>query len=582
MIINDENIIDALIDSGNINYEVIADGFDLNNPAILQELDKVTSLKLKICDGQDFFAINESSGYEQLKKILFNCKNIESLNLMIVKNPELYYGNEFVKELLRLNTIKDIRTNMKFDYDSLYKLIIESNKDVKIHLSRIYDKNKELDYFKKYIHLKEILKISNFSSNELNQLSHALILNQIPIDIYIKYTDIFLNNETYVLLISNVNELDLNQAEKIKSDSRITGIKIMCGYRCDTIYTISEYIEIRKTIDNIIGKINMPSEDDLNREKIIFAQIYKILGQNINYDYYAISDEAQNNEVLENDCRNLKNGLLGVNRDGQKQYICVCAGYATILQNICSVVGIKCNYINSNSKEILPEGVFHLTNDYEHVYENGTDDPMGHAYNSVVLDGQAYFCDLTWDAERMKIGNGTLSNFLCSYEDFYKSHKSVGFTNAISFDMSIINQQGELHEKIDPNDYNFSLPISEQMKLFSVVAKKQIDEMVSCDYLAGFVYEYLEFVKQCANENQIKQYLDTIKLISEVENYIMSEQFAERVKIKNNALAVTVEQEDQEGDIVEKNIKFYDSTEESISHIRENVENMGGGTWKIR
>lgn len=42
----------------------------------------------------------------------------------------------------------------------------------------------------------------------------------------------------------------------------------------------------------------------------------------------------------------------------------------------------------------------------------------GHAWNSVVLDGEEYYCDLTWDAPDIQMNNYPLKYCLCDGETF--------------------------------------------------------------------------------------------------------------------------------------------------------------------
>lgn len=43
---------------------------------------------------------------------------------------------------------------------------------------------------------------------------------------------------------------------------------------------------------------------------------------------------------------------------------------------------------------------------------------VGHAWNSVFLDGEEYYCDLTWDADDIKMNNYPLRYCLCDGESF--------------------------------------------------------------------------------------------------------------------------------------------------------------------
>lgn len=163
-------------------------------------------------------------------------------------------------------------------------------------------------------------------------------------------------------------------------------------------YTRVEYECARREIDSILSQISYPAENDPDREKKIFAQIYKILGNKISYDHKAISMEEKDNERLQITCRNLLGGLI--------ENKCVCAGYADILRNTLACAGIYSEYVGA-----MPD------------FENGVPlnfkDPGGHAWNLVMLDGKKYWTDLTWDANSIKADRYPLKYCLKSTKDFY-------------------------------------------------------------------------------------------------------------------------------------------------------------------
>ncbi len=172
------------------------------------------------------------------------------------------------------------------------------------------------------------------------------------------------------------------------------------------IYTRTDFLQIRKKIDEIKQQIIIPSQFDADREKKIFVQVYRKLGKMIEYDYYAISEEGEKDEELSINCRNLKGGLL----NGKA----VCAGYADILKNILEEFGIKAKFIGADPDK--------TRKDYNEKEQSG------HAWNWVFLDGKEFYCDLTWDEADIKMDNYPLRYCFCSsdiwghekYKDEYK------------------------------------------------------------------------------------------------------------------------------------------------------------------
>lgn len=200
-------------------------------------------------------------------------------------------------------------------------------------------------------------------------------------------------------IIRNANELSV---EELLKHQCITSVQILDGHNaecqaCGEPYSREEYEKARSEIDTIISQIELPYEKDSNKEKKIFTQIYKILGQRIDYDYHAISKEEKNNEKLQTTCRNLLGGLL--------ENKCVCAGYADILRNVLACTGIYSEYVGS-----IP--------DFENGVPLNLQDLGGHAWNLVRLDGKKYWTDLTWDANNIKTGRYPLKYCLKSTKEF--------------------------------------------------------------------------------------------------------------------------------------------------------------------
>ncbi len=199
-------------------------------------------------------------------------------------------------------------------------------------------------------------------------------------------------------IIKNADELNV---EDLLKHQCISTVQILDGHNTEKQqgepYTREEYEKVRSKISKIIAQIEFPETNDPNREKKIFAQVYKILGKKIDYDYNAISEEEKNNERLQITCRNLLGGLL--------EHKCVCAGYADILRNVLACAGVYSEYVGA-----MP--------DFENGIPLNLKDPGGHAWNLVMLDGKKYWTDLTWDANNIKTGRYPLTYCLKSTQEF--------------------------------------------------------------------------------------------------------------------------------------------------------------------
>lgn len=268
--------------------------------------------------------------------------------------------------------------------------------------------------------------------------------------------------------INTDNQLTVPTKVKIKNASELS-IEEMSHHQCISIvqiedgdntkeqqgnpYTIIEYENIRKEIDNILSQVEFPKENDPNKEKKIFAQIYRILGNKISYDYNAISDSEKNNKRLQITCRNLLGGLL--------ENQCVCAGYADILRNVLACADIYSEYVDG-----MP--------DFENGIPFNFKDPYGHAWNLVMLDGKKYWTDLTWDVNYIKTKRYPLPFCLKSSKDF--AHDSF---------------KKRLKDEItDPCPE--SLSIDEQTKIFTgknveIKTNRQMQEHNNIGYLSNCV-----------------------------------------------------------------------------------------------
>lgn len=243
----------------------------------------------------------------------------------------------------------------------------------------------------------------DFESNNIEQLvsilneKNNITLSTIPENLSKLDSSGTLKTPTKVI-IRNASELSIDDLSKHPC---ISAIQMSDGKNTEKQqgepYTREEYDKVRREIDKIISQVDFPEESDPNREKKIFAQIYSILGKKITYDYNAISQDAKNDERLQTTCRNLLGGLL--------ENTCVCAGYADILRNVLACSGIYSEYIGA-----MP--------DIENGVKVNLNDPGGHAWNLVMLDGKKYWTDLTWDASNIKVDRYPLKYCLKSTQEF--------------------------------------------------------------------------------------------------------------------------------------------------------------------
>lgn len=168
------------------------------------------------------------------------------------------------------------------------------------------------------------------------------------------------------LSIDTLAEITDEDIEKFNIKSLVIGFKENTSQE---EISISKYKRIREILNEVIKDIE-PELDDKEKFKIIYTRLANML----TYDYEAIKKESQYAIENKKKCRNLENGvLLGK---------CVCVGYAEILKQTLSLVGIECHNIGSKSDE----------------------EKIGHEYSVVKIDGKWYNADLTWDYEKIRNG----------------------------------------------------------------------------------------------------------------------------------------------------------------------------------
>ena len=146
-------------------------------------------------------------------------------------------------------------------------------------------------------------------------------------------------------------------------------------------YDVDKYKVLRKKLDEIVSGINS-NESELKK----FLTVYKRIGKQIKYDFeekenkditiqnimkkYNSAVEAYLNPEIINS-HNLIGGLI--------ERKCVCEGYARILKQALSIVGVEAKIIDGFGGDKASKG-------------------NGHAWNIIKIDGKWYNTDITWDS----------------------------------------------------------------------------------------------------------------------------------------------------------------------------------------
>ena len=326
--------------------------------------------------------------FENLKMLILENNNIEDFRIIseLDENVQIDMGNNPLSKVSFsevINEIKKHHEKMVFnEHPYLNSIVIEMRK-----------KEIFLDSFK----MPEYM---------LNEMIHFFNKNKIYVSATTKkIEEISKCAKKLEYVHAYINGTKDISTQFLESHPEIIDVKIednQNNEHYDTnIYTRKDFLQIRKKIDEIKQQIIIQNQFDIDREKKIFAQVYRKLGKMIEYDYYAISEEGEKDEELSIICRNLKGGLL----NGKS----VCAGYADILKNILEEFGIKAKFIGANPDE--------TREDYDEK------NAYGHAWNSAILDGEEFYCDLTWDEADIKMDNYPLKYCFCGRDTFFEHEK---------------------------------------------------------------------------------------------------------------------------------------------------------------
>ena len=141
------------------------------------------------------------------------------------------------------------------------------------------------------------------------------------------------------------------------------------------MYTKQEVIDIRKVLDKIADKVNVPPENVRDREKIIYAQIVQNLFEYLKYDYGTLRLIEQNEFDYDKDIQEQVHSSQ--NMKGILKGSTVCKGFSTVINSLAYRFGIESKSLSNNE----------------------------HAWNYVILDGKRYEDDFTWYRYNLAVSN---------------------------------------------------------------------------------------------------------------------------------------------------------------------------------
>jgi transglutaminase/protease-like cytokinesis protein 3 len=187
-------------------------------------------------------------------------------------------------------------------------------------------------------------------------------------------------------------------------------------YHADSIanvYSAYALADTRRLVVNLTRSLSSDVEK--------FRAIYKWICNNIEYDYSLYLENKQNKQKLSSEefIQWNKNFNKRLFRELIEHRRTVCTGYAFLLREMCSYVGINCVMIDGYGKTSTPSKL------------------PNHTWNAVQLNDKWYLCDPTWasgfiDMRNLKFERDYKDKyFLTDPIEFARTHEPLNKTWAM-------------------------------------------------------------------------------------------------------------------------------------------------------
>lgn len=251
-----------------------------------------------------------------------------------------------------------------------------------------------------------------------------------------------------------LNRKQIDELKKCDSIITIEGGRLAINDENKDLWTIDNIILANNRIDNAVETINslrVPDEDNRllnNLEKLMMAyEICRSLSYNENVDD---NMHARTITAILNDGRDI-----------------VCVGYASLFQELCTRLNIKC---------------------YKHyctVNDNNNEGQQGkHVNNIVVVNKKIFYNDICWDSVKSGDALGKYGFFMLPYADKTqiknKVHTINEFDQVASPFVNILKDKKDLHlASLIPDSESMSNQLKEQL---SAIRLKYSGEIKGLDY----------------------------------------------------------------------------------------------------
>lgn len=192
-------------------------------------------------------------------------------------------------------------------------------------------------------------------------------------------------------------------------------------------YETPELEQAVKKAQEIVSQYIKPSDTTIQK----FAVLYQWMCENVKYDH----------EALDNGHVHIENGKSVGQQGGTNGTVnglvygsCVCEGYSKSMQlllNLCGIPSFDVSCIAEDPKKATPTYII----DGKKKMHNGD-----HSILKINIDGQCYYSDITWDANRFQ-HDKERQYFLLSKRDILTDHKLVGEDRVFAAFKSVSEQE---------------------------------------------------------------------------------------------------------------------------------------------
>ena len=172
------------------------------------------------------------------------------------------------------------------------------------------------------------------------------------------------------------------------------------------IDSYSKTIKYKGDIEELVSDITKNCSTELEKARAIYFWIT----ENISYDY-KMFNKNRRSKVFK--CKTKEECQLKM-AEWKEKYINsvvkrkkgICSGYSELYKRMCNIAGVKCEvvegYIKTEPFQIGKMGV------------------LDHAWNTLIIDNNYYYLDLTWAAGYCtKNDKGKLNNFVRQRDEYY-------------------------------------------------------------------------------------------------------------------------------------------------------------------